>query len=258
MAAPSEGTGPVGQVTLSVVSHGHGWHVQALLQDVVAHCDSQVAAVLLTLNVPEPALKRFVTDRRWPFVITLLENPTPHSFGRNHNQAFARVITPLFCVMNPDLRLPSNPFPALQAALAGADAGCAYPVQLDEHGQRQDFERALPTPWSLFRRVCLGRRQSDGVDWVNGAFMIFKTEVYLHLGGFDERYRLYCEDVDVCIRLQLDGYQMRPAPVAVIHLAQRATGRRLRHSIWHAQSMVRLWCSASYWCYLYRRLNGWR
>ena len=200
MAAPCDRNGPVGPITISVVSHGHDLHVQALLSDLAARCGEHVSGVLLTLNVPEPTLQRFVADGRWPFDITLLINPTPHSFGHNHNQAFARVDTPLFCVMNPDLRLPSNPFPALVTALQVAQAGCAYPVQLDEQGSRQDFERALPTPWSLFRRACLVRRQSDGVALVNGAFMLFKTEVYRYLGGFDERFRLYLEADDICIR----------------------------------------------------------
>ncbi|MBK9235038.1 MAG: glycosyltransferase [Rhodoferax sp.] len=243
----------VGAITISVVSHGHARHVQAMLLDLAAHCGGQVAAVLLTLNVAEPSLQRFVTDSQWPFEITLLHNSAPQSFGSNHNRAFARVGTPLFCVMNPDLRLPSNPFPALQTALDSSTAGCAYPVQLDEQGLRQDYERALPTPWSLFRRVCLRRKQSDGMDWVNGAFMLFKTDVFRNLGGFDHRYRLYCEDVDICIRLQLEGFKLRPVAVNVVHLAQRATGRRLRHLIWHTQSLFRLWASPSFWRFLQQR-----
>lgn len=243
-------------VSVSVVSHGHGPHVTALLRDLAAHCAADVARVVLTLNLPEPALQAAVRSADWPFAITVLENAAPCSFGFNHNQAFARVDTPLFCVMNPDLRLGSNPFSELRSVLSCKDVGCAYPVQLDANGQRQDFERALPTPLSLFRRVGLGRRRSDGVDWVNGAFMLFKTEVYRQLGGFDVRYRLYCEDVDICIRLQLQGYRLAPAPVNVVHLAQRATGRRLRHLIWHIQSMVRLWCSVDYWRFLHRRSKG--
>ncbi|MDP2367350.1 glycosyltransferase [Rhodoferax sp.] len=239
-------------MSVSVVSHGHGALVEVLLRELATHCAEEVSQVLLTLNLAEPALQHFVASTDWPFQITVLENRAPRSFSSNHNQAFARVSTPLFCVMNPDLRLGCNPFPALRSALSEARAGCAYPVQLDENAQRQDFERALPTPLSLFRRVCLGRKQSDGADWVNGAFMLFKAEVYRGLGGFDERYRLYCEDVDICIRLQLQGYRLRCAQVDVVHLAQRATGRRLRHLIWHVQSMFRLWCSAPYWRFLYR------
>ena len=253
MASAREGFGPPGLVTVSVVSHGHGPHVEALLRDLAAHCARHVARLVLTLNKAEPALTRFVAESVWPFEVLVLENPAPRSFGFNHNRAFASITTPLFCVLNPDLRLPVDPFAALQAALAGERVALAYPVQRDQTGQRQDFERCVPTPLSLFRRVFLGRRQSDGVDWVNGAFMLFRAEVYRRLGGFDERYRLYCEDVDICIRLQLDGYRMQSAPVDVVHLAQRATGRRFRHLVWHVQSMLHLWCSAAFWRFLTRR-----
>lgn len=252
MASTRGGSGPLGLVTVSVVSHGHGPHVEALLRDLAAHSERNVSRLVLTLNKAESALKRFVAENTWPFEIRVLENPAPRSFGFNHNRAFESIDTPLFCVLNPDLRLPVDPFPTLLAALAGDHVALAYPVQRDERGERQDFERCVPTPLSLFRRVFLGRRQSDGVDWVNGAFMLFNTEAYRRLGGFDARYRLYCEDVDICIRLQLDGYRMRSAPVDVVHLAQRATGRRFRHLVWHVQSMVHLWCSAAFWRFLIR------
>lgn len=256
MASTREGFGPSGLVTVSVVSHGHGPQVQAMLRDLAAHCARNVSRLVLTLNQAEPALKHFVAETAWPFEIRVLENPTPQSFGFNHNRAFASADTPLFCVLNPDLRLPVDPFPALQAALAGDHVALAYPVQRDDRGERQDFERSVPTPLSLFRRVFLGRKQSDGMDWVNGAFMLFRTEAYRRLGGFDARYRLYCEDVDICIRLQLDGYRMQLAPVDVVHLAQRATGRRLRHFVWHVQSMLHLWCSAAFWRFLLRRTTA--
>jgi GT2 family glycosyltransferase len=253
MALSREGLEPVDLVTVSVVSHGHGRHVAALLQDLAVRCAREVSRVVLTLNTAESGLNRLVAETAWPFEITVLENLAPQSFGANHNRAFASTDTPLFCVMNPDLRLPSNPFPILLAALCGDRVAFAYPVQRDETGRRQDFERSVPTPLSLFRRVFLSHRRSDGVDWVNGAFMLFKTEVYRSLGGFDARYRLYCEDVDICIRLQLDGYRMQSAPVDVVHLAQRATGRRFIHFVWHLQSMFRLWCSAPYWRFLVQR-----
>src|SRR5690625_6433863 len=38
------------------------------------------------------------------------------------------------------------------------------------------------------------------VDWASGAFLVFEAELYAELGGFDERYYLYCEDVDICWR----------------------------------------------------------
>lgn len=45
-------------------------------------------------------------------------------------------------------------------------------------------------------------------DWVGGMFMLFRRETFAQLGGFDQRYFLYYEDVDLCARLNLQGYKM--------------------------------------------------
>jgi GT2 family glycosyltransferase len=82
--------------------------------------------------------------------------------------------------------------------------------------------------------------------------MVWRAPVFAALGGFDERYYLYGEDVDICLRLQLAGYTMAAAPVALVHLAQRQTGRSWQHLAWHVSSLAKLWTSASFWHYVWR------
>ena len=118
------------------------------------------------------------------------------------------------------------------------------------------------TPWGIALRVLrkvLGAPASgvaasvEQADWVNGACMVWRTEAFAALGGFDERYFMYCEDTDICLRLQLAGCRMRSAPVTVVHDARRHTGRNWRHLRWHMTSMWRLWCSAAFWRYVLRK-----
>jgi hypothetical protein len=60
------------------------------------------------------------------------------------------------------------------------------------------------------------------------------------VGGFDERFYMYYEDVDICRRLWGQGWSIVLQPAAVvIHDAQRASHRRLRHMRWHAASALR-------------------
>jgi GT2 family glycosyltransferase len=75
-------------------------------------------------------------------------------------------------------------------------------------------------------------------------FLAIRSEAFEAIGGFDERYHLYCEDVDLCARLRLAGWQLRQARDAVVvHDARRASRRSLRHLGWHLASMTRLWRS---------------
>jgi N-acetylglucosaminyl-diphospho-decaprenol L-rhamnosyltransferase len=77
-------------------------------------------------------------------------------------------------------------------------------------------------------------------DWVAGMFMLFRADDYRALGGFDEGFFLYYEDVDICARLWKAGRPVLACPKAqVIHDARRASRQNLRYMRWHAGSMAR-------------------
>ena len=171
-----------GSLTISIVSHGHGAQVAALVAQLAALRTGLLRRVLITLNQPEPALQRELDAGRWPFEMLTLQNVRPAGFATNHNAAFAldgaKVASRYFAVMNPDVRLVDDPFAALLVALAPADAGCAYPVQIGLSGCAQDHERHLPTPLALLRRYAGAGRRVEArstPDWVNAAFLVFPT-----------------------------------------------------------------------------------
>ncbi|WP_027995447.1 glycosyltransferase [Simplicispira psychrophila] len=236
-----------GAVVVSVVSHGHGPTVQPLLYALVAGVQagtSVVQRVVLTLNLPESA--PVPPPEGWPFVLQIIHNARPAGFGANHNRALARAVEPFVCVLNPDVVLADgDPFAALVQAAAAPGIGCAYPVQVDAQGQLQDSERALPTPKALWRRRALGQREVR-VDWVNAACLVLPQPVWQALGGFDESYFMYCEDVDLCLRMRLAGLTLVRAPVQIEHGGQRASHRCWAHLRWHLYSLLRLWRSPVY------------
>lgn len=248
------------RLSVSIVSHGHGPVVLALVDQLAALPAPRPVRVLVTLNVAEPWLARQLSGQDWPFELVLIANAAPQGFGVNHNRAFARERqagepAAAFAVLNPDIVLRGNPFAGLLAALRQGGVGCVYPVQLDAQGVRQDHERRLPTPKRLGARTWArlaggGRREVvPGVapDWVNAAFLVLRCDAYDELSGFDENYRMYCEDVDLCLRLQLAGWRLVGVPNAVVeHMARRASHRNPRHLAWHARSLIRLWTSPTY------------
>lgn len=238
---------------VSVISHRHGPQVLRLLQGLAQLQGFAPQRVLVTLNVPEAALAQSLRQSSWPFALELIENPKPLGFGANHNRAFAldaqRGASAFFAVLNPDVSWhQANPFEPLRQALqADRQAGLAYPVQTDAQGRLQDFERLIPTPARLLRRYWPGSRRHEvgaGVppEWVNAAFLLMPRVAFAAIGGFDEGYHMYCEDVDLCLRLRQAGWRMARANGAVIvHEASRASHRSARHLAWHLSSLGRLW-----------------
>ena len=235
-------------LAISVVSHGHAPQLSPLLLQLARLSAGQITRVILTLNIPEPHLPPPAPEGGWPFVLDVVRNAQPLGFGANHNQALASAQEAFVCILNPDVVLlpeAGDVMVALCEAAARPGAGMAYPVQVDEAGCEQDSRRELTTPWSLLQRRLLGRKQQR-TDWVNGACIVVPTPVWRAVGGFDERYFMYCEDVDLCLRVQLAGGALVPAPVRIVHAGQRASSRQWHHLKWHVQSLLRLWQSPAY------------
>ncbi len=232
------------RLVVSVVSHGHGRYVQALLDEMAVLGAGVVSRVVLTLNIPEPDPEPPVGG--WPFALDITRNPAPLGFGVNHNRALTAATEAFVCVLNPDVALAGkDPFAGLMEQASQYRVGCAYPQQVDEHGQVQESERELPTPLALWRRRVWGRREAR-VDWVNAACMVLPRTVWQSLDGFDEGYFMYCEDVDLCLRMRQAGLSLVRAPVRVVHCGQRASHRRWDHLYWHVTSLLRLWRSPVY------------
>lgn len=252
---------PVASVCVSIVSHDHGQAVARLLDQLAALDEKGLRRVILTLNVPEPDLAAAIAGRAWPFDLSIIVNAEVKGFGANHNQAFAgdakSTHADAFAVLNPDIVLRGNPFGALLRQLNGGDVrvGLVYPVQETSAGRRQDHERRLPTPVRLLRRHLAAATHNEvgageRPDWVNAAFLLLRSEAYAEVGGFDEGYHMYCEDVDLSLRLQLAGWKLaRVDDAIVIHDAQRASRSRVAHFAWHVRSLVRLWRSTAWRAY---------
>ncbi|MFN4120439.1 glycosyl transferase [Acidovorax sp.] len=233
-------------LVVSIVSHGHGALVQRLLEQLARRCADSVRRVVLTHNVPEELI--LPPSAGWPFELEVRWNQAPMGFGANHNRALSGGSEHFVCVLNPDVILLDDgldPFDALVAAATPSGVGCAYPVQLDEEGQVQDSEREVPTPLRLLQRRLLGRRETRA-EWVNAACLLVPRRIWNALGGFDERYFMYCEDVDFCLRLRLRGLRLVRAKARIVHAGQRASGRRAIHLAWHVRSIFRLWRSPVY------------
>ena len=234
-------------IAVSIVSHGHGAMTQGLVRAALA-CP-EVGQVILTRNIPE-ALD-VPQDPR----VVLVDNRSPRGFGANHNAAFSLCSEPFFCPLNPDIALLVNPFPELLQAIARSGAALIAPLVISPFGGVEDSIRHFPTLRSLTRKA-FGRGDGRYVvhggeadfypEWVAGMFMLFRSEDFRRLQGFDERFFLYYEDVDICVRAWRLGLKVAACPrVSVVHDARRASRRSARHLRWHLASMARYF--VKYW-----------
>lgn len=216
------------------------------------HCSGDIE-IIWTINVPEPLPK---TSLDYKFPLRFIHNTQPKGFGANHNAAFQEAHGDIFCVINPDIRLTADPFPALLRCLETPQSGVVAPLVMNSNGQIADNARRFPTPWRILQRLLPGQRPLDypiqendiAADWVAGMFMLFPSDIYRELGGFDQRYFLYYEDADLCSRLRDTGRTVILCThTHVIHHAQRQSHRNLKYLRWHIASMLRFFYSQCTW-----------
>jgi N-acetylglucosaminyl-diphospho-decaprenol L-rhamnosyltransferase len=203
----------------------------------------EVSQIILTCNIPERLV--LPTDPR----LVEVHNSSPKGFAENQNSAFTRCNQPVFCPLNPDVELKDNPFPVLLEALERSGVAMVAPLVKTPLGNIEDSVRHFPTFRSLVNKAIFGAdgryeiQEGDeefSPEWVAGILMLFRSSDFIHLGGFDERFYLYYEDIDICARAWKHGMSIVVCPhVSVIHDARRDSRHSFYHFRWHIISMAR-------------------
>jgi N-acetylglucosaminyl-diphospho-decaprenol L-rhamnosyltransferase len=148
-----------------------------------------------------------------------------------------------------------NIFPTLMAGLGDACVGIVAPRVVDGVGAVEDSARRFPTPLKILCKLvgrCVGSDYSilDAPiypDWVGGMIMVMRSEVFQDLQGFNQKYFLYYEDVDLCARVWLKGLKVVLLPtVSATHMARRSSHRKARYLWIHIRSMLRFFLSPTF------------
>ena len=231
-------------ITISIVSHNQDLMLITLL-DKLAHYSTNISKVIVTHNTTK---QNILSKKSFPFEVFTIHNKKPKGFGANHNQAFQFCDSDFFCVMNPDIDLKCEPFKALTACFNDSLVCIVSPLIKNPNGNIEDSARYFPTPWGIFKKVFFNYRGVYPInknvditypDWIGGMFLLFESKKYKALSGFDEKYHLYYEDVDICLRAWKSKYKvLLYSDINVIHDARRSSHKNLIYLKWHLASLM--------------------
>jgi N-acetylglucosaminyl-diphospho-decaprenol L-rhamnosyltransferase len=221
-----------------------------------------------SLSALAPQVDELVVIENMPLEIELppgaraLRNDRPLGFAANVNRGVAETTGDFVVVANPDTE-PAPGAVAILAEFASGDArrGVVGPQLRYPDGLPQPSRRRFPTVrGTLVRRTPLRyarrpfERQRDHylldenptkpvrADWMLGAFLLLRREMLKQLGGFDEGFRLYGEDIELCYRAAKAGWERWYVPSAVVtHRYAAEIDRRLltRRTLWHWRGIAR-------------------
>ena len=149
--------------------------------------------------------------------VILIENKENVGFSKANNQAVAVAKGEYICVLNPDTAVEEDIFKlALQYSEKQPNMGALGVYLMDGTGNfLPESKRNLPTPKVSLLKLAgfsqqyysdIPENSSGIVEVLVGAFMFLKRSIYVEVGGFDEDYFMYGEDIDLSYKITQAGY----------------------------------------------------
>jgi GT2 family glycosyltransferase len=175
--------------------------------------------------------------RRWAPQARLVANAENRGFAAGANQGLAASTRPFVLFLNPDAIVEADALPRALAYLESMPAvgvvGCRT---VNADGTPQPTVDAFHRVRGLVSEALAGARgpvrgmaptASGLVDWVYGSFLLGRRTALAAVGGFDEAYEMYGEDVDLCHRLRAAGWRTAYcADATVVHHGNRSGAAR--------------------------------
>ncbi|CUU54495.1 N-acetylglucosaminyl-diphospho-decaprenol L-rhamnosyltransferase [Parafrankia irregularis] len=194
--------------------------------------------------------------------VALLRPGRNLGYGSGANRGAAGASTPWLLVANADIAFSPGSLDELIAAADRWPGGGAFgPGIINPDGALYPSARDLPSlgrgighallgwcwptnPWTASYRRERGVPREMTAGWLSGSCQLLRREVFEAVGGFDESYFMFMEDVDLGRRVGLAGHQLVYVPGAVVeHLGGHSTKRSSRRMvIAHHRSMIRYLC----------------
>ena len=254
------GSNPEPAISVIVVTHDSAVDIAACLDSLRRHAPERSHEVIVVDNASTDGTAAIV-EKNYPEV-RLVRSEHRRGFAANCNAGARLARGTVLFLLNPDARVTPGSVDLLAAYLdAHPSVAVVGPRLVYPDGSPQPSARRFPTPAvTLLRRSPLrllwpnssGERRHlmldtafddpAAVDWLLGAALTMRATEYWDLGGMDEGYRLYCEDIDLCRRAWEAGGSVVLLPEAVVeHDLSELTRRRFltRATLWHVRSMAR-------------------
>lgn len=250
------------KITASLVLFHNNPDIYELsIKSFVNSCDGVMYVVD---NSSEPSRSNFLSHPR----VRYLYSGNNLGFGAAHNLAFA-AINPesnFHLILNPDISFSSEVLPHLIDLMqCHSNIGVVMPSVKYPDGSLQHLCKLLPTPVDLILRRfcpvkavihrinrryelhCLPRDHLVDVPTVSGCFLLVRTKLLLSLGGFDERYFMYLEDVDLVRRIGDVARVVCDPRVSVTHAYAKGSYRNMKLLCHHIISGMRYFTKWGWW-----------
>ncbi len=256
-----------GRVGAVVVDHNAGAVLVNCARSLLAE---QVGALVVVENGDHRGALHALEAAGVPAPVLHSGRNLGYGAGANRGAAALGDGVEFLLVCNPDLHVHPGAVDAMVATLDHHPAwAVAGPSILTPEGMPYPSVRPFPSPLDAAGHALFGALRPDNrftrryrpappahdratpADWVSGACFLVRRAAFEEVGGFDERYFMFAEDMDLCWRLHRGGWGVGFQPAAVVTHVQGVSTRRhpYRMLVAHHRSALR---------FAVRTTGGWR
>ncbi|GBD86462.1 N-acetylglucosaminyl-diphospho-decaprenol L-rhamnosyltransferase [bacterium BMS3Abin03] len=214
-------------LSIIIVNYNVKEFLQNLLHSIEKASSGISKEIIIVDNASDDGSVELIREK-FPDV-KLIVNKKNLGFGKANNQALKIAKGDFMLMLNPDTLVSEDTFDKMIGFFnSNPEAGLAGCKILNPDGSLQlACRRSFPGPWTSFTKVTglsrlfpknklfarynltyLDENKSYEVDAISGSFMMMRREVYEKVGGFDEQFFMYGEDLDLCYRIQKAGYKV--------------------------------------------------
>jgi GT2 family glycosyltransferase len=177
-------------------------------------------------------------------------------FGKGHNYIIPCLNSDYHAIVNPDIVLYSDVFTPLVSFLSeNQDVGMTAPVLTDEYNNVLRVYRRDITVYDLLCRYVrikplkkrldfhtmedVDKTKNFDCEFVQGSFLVVRTDLFKNVRGFDDRYFMYAEDADLCRTIRKQSRIVVHPVVRVVHKWEKASHTNFKLTRIHAVSLVK-------------------
>lgn len=207
-------------------------------------------------NSSNPYLEEFIDS--YPYTKYLFRGENL-GFGAGHNYAFENLSkrSDFHLILNPDIYFSGVDIGNLVLWLnKNKDISLCVPKVFYPDEILQNTIRNIPKPMTLIKRRFningvfndfikkdefqnVQFTQVSEIPFAHGCFFIFQTEVFEKLNGFDERFFMYMEDVDICLRAKKFGKIVINPNYKIYHEYRKGSSKNFKLLLWHIISAIK-------------------
>lgn len=231
------------KLSVVILNYNVANFLELCIQSVVKATQNIDSEIIVVDNASSDSSVAMV-EQHFPQV-KLIANTENTGFPNGNNMGVAIAQGEYLCILNPDTVVAEDTFVKfLDFANDKADLGIAGPKLIDGAGNfLPESKRGIPTPWVAFTKFLelynyfpkwfgkyyfmqLDENTIGKVEILVGAFMFMKRQLYIDLGGFDERCFMYSDDIDLSYTSLTKGYANYYFPETnVIHYKGESTAK---------------------------------